>query len=142
MTLGDHPVLAPVVRLGLTLLLDLPLAWERRRSSRSAGLRTYTLVAVSVCGFLLIAQRTAGGPGEQADAFYGVLVGMGFVGSGAVVKSPGQARGLSTAVGLWVSGAIGAGVAYGNALISAAISLMSLLAFWAPTFARRWKAAS
>jgi putative Mg2+ transporter-C (MgtC) family protein len=62
---------------------------------------------------------------------------MGFVGSGAVVKSREQARGLSTAVSLWVSGAIGAGVAYGNALISAAISLMSVLALWAPAFARR-----
>ena len=96
-------------------LLALPLGWEREQRSRSAGLRTYPLLSVCVCGFLLLAQSTAGGPTEQADVFYGVLIGIGFVGSGAIVKSPERARGMSTAVSLWVTGAIGAGVAYGNA---------------------------
>ena len=141
MRFDEHPVLVPVLRLGLAALLVLPLGWERDQRSRSAGLRTYALLSASVCGFLLLAQRT-GGPAEQADAFYGVLLGIGFVGSGAVVKSPGHAPGLSTAVSLWVSGAIGAGVAYGDAIVSAAISLMSLLALWAPAFARPRKAPS
>ena len=53
--------------------------------------------------------------GEQADVFYGVLSGIGFVASGAVLKSPEGAGGMSTAVSLWVTGAIGAGVACGHA---------------------------
>ena len=142
MTLDDHPVLVPVLRLALAFLLALPLGWERDERRRSAGLRTYALLSVSVCGFLLIAQRTAGGPGEQADAFYGVLLGMGFVGSGAVVRSPEHGPELTAAVSLWVAGAIGAGVAYGNALVSMAVSLITVVAFWAPSLARRRKAAA
>jgi uncharacterized membrane protein YhiD involved in acid resistance len=97
---------------------------------------------LGVCAFLMLAQRTAGGPAEQADAFYGVLFGMGFVGSGAVVRSREDAPGLSTAVSLWVTGAIGAGVAYGDPLVSTAVSLIVAAAFWAPSLARRMKATS
>lgn len=137
MTLNEHPVLDATLRLGLAFLLVLPVGWERERRSHSAGLRTYPLLSMCVCGFLLLAQRAAGGPGEQADVFYGVLTGIGFVGSGAIVKSAKGTSGMSTAVSLWVTGAIGAGVAYGSPLISAALSLMSVLALWAPTLVRR-----
>ena len=61
-----------------------------------------------------------------------MLSGIGFAAAGAVLKSPESAAGMSTAVSLWVTGAIGAGVAYGCPLLSAALSLMSLLALWAP----------
>jgi putative Mg2+ transporter-C (MgtC) family protein len=141
-TLDDHPLLLPVLRLGLALLLALPLGWQSEQLRRSAGLRTYALLSVGVCAFLMLAQRTAGGPAEQADAFYGVLFGMGFVGSGAVVRSREDAPGLSTAVSLWVTGAIGAGVAYGDPLVSTAVSLIVAAAFWAPSLSRRRKATS
>jgi putative Mg2+ transporter-C (MgtC) family protein len=133
---ADHPVLDPVLRLALAVVLVLPLAWERERRSRSAGLRTFALLSMSVCGFLLLAEKMAGGAMAQADAFYGVLLGIGFVGSGAVVKSPDQPRGMATAVTRWVTGAIGAGIAYGATLVSAAVSLMCLVALRAPSLAR------
>jgi putative Mg2+ transporter-C (MgtC) family protein len=120
-------------QLALALALALPLGWERERRSRSAGLRTYPLVSTCVCGFLLFGQQSAGGMGEQSDVFYGVLSGIGFVASGAVLKSPEGARGMSTAVSLWVTGAIGAGVAYDMTLISAALSLVSILTLAAPS---------
>jgi putative Mg2+ transporter-C (MgtC) family protein len=137
MMLQEHPILDAIFRLALAFLLVLPLGWEREQRSRSAGLRTYPLLSVCVCGFLLLAQRGGGGPSEQADVFFGVLNGIGFVGSGAIVKSPERARGMSTAVSLWVTGAIGVGVAYRSPLISASLSLMSVLALWAPSLAMR-----
>jgi putative Mg2+ transporter-C (MgtC) family protein len=133
---NDYPVVDAVLRLALAFVLVLPLAWERERRSRSAGLRTFALLSMSVCGFLLLAQGMAGGAMAQADAFYGVLLGIGFVGSGAVVKSPDHPRGMATAVALWVTGAIGTGVAYGQTLVSAAVSLMCLVALRAPSLAR------
>ena len=38
---------------------------------------------------------------------------------------------------LWVTGAVGAGVAYGAPLLAAALSLLSLLALWAPALVSR-----
>ena len=140
MTLDDrsiHSGLDGAFRLALALALALPLGWERERRSRSAGLRTYPLVSACVCGFLLIGQQSAGAMGEQADVFYGVLSGIGFVAAGAVLKSPEGAGGMSTAVSLWVTGAIGAGVACEMTLISAALSLVSILTLSAPSLVRR-----
>jgi putative Mg2+ transporter-C (MgtC) family protein len=135
--MNDHQVLDAALRLGLAFLLVLPLGWEREQRSRSAGLRTYPLLSVCACGFLLLAQMAPGGPTVQADVFYGLLSGIGFVGSGAIMKSVGGAGSISTAVSLWVTGAIGVGVAYGRPLLSAALSLMSVLALWAPSFVKR-----
>jgi putative Mg2+ transporter-C (MgtC) family protein len=139
MTLHDLPTLDAALRLALAFALALPPGWERERRSRSAGLRTYPLLSACVCGFLLLGTRAAGGPGEQADVFFGVLTGIGFVASGAIMQSTERVEGMSTAVTLWVTGAIGAGVAFGVPLISAALSLTSALALWAPSLARRRK---
>jgi putative Mg2+ transporter-C (MgtC) family protein len=142
MMLSEHPVLDAVVRLGLAFVLVLPLGWEREHRSRSVGLRTYPLLAACVCGFLLLGQGAFKGAMNQADVFFGVLGGIGFVGSGAIMKSAECTRGVGTAVSLWVTGAIGAGVAFGAPIVSAALSLMSLLALWAPSLLRGRRRAS
>ncbi len=124
-------------KLGLALVLGLPLGWARERQSRSAGLRTYPLLSLSVCGFFLVGLRTMGGPSEQADVFFGVLTGIGFVTGGALATSREAGRGMDTAVSLWVTGAIGAGVAHGIPLTSAALAGATTLALRAPPLARR-----
>jgi putative Mg2+ transporter-C (MgtC) family protein len=126
------------LRLALAFVLVLPLAWERERRSRSVGLRTYPLVSACVCGILLLARARAGGPGAQADVFYGVLDGIGFVGSGAIVKSADHARGLSTAVTLWMAGAIGAGAALAGPILAVALAVMAALAL--ATHPGTWRA--
>jgi len=137
--LPGHPLLDAALRLGLSLLLALPLGWEREQRSPSAGLRTYPLLSACVCGFLLLGQRSAGGPAGQADVIFGVLGGLGFVGSGAVLKSPDGPAGLNTAVSLWTAGAIGAGVAFEGPLVSLAVAVLSTLALRAPSVAGRPK---
>lgn len=131
MTLDDAPTLNAALRLALAFLLGLPLGWEQEQRSRSAGLRTYPLLSMCVCGFLLLGGSAFGEPSEQADVFYGVLSGIAFVGSGAVMQSPERVQGMSTLTSLWVTGAIGAAVAFGAPLIAAALSLMCALTLWA-----------
>lgn len=130
MTAQGQALVDSALAVGIAFLLALPLGWERERQSRSAGLRTYALLSVCVCGFLLLARKAMGDPSEEADVFFGVLTGMGFVGSGAIVRSAEGVDGMRTAVSLWVAGAIGAGVAYGAPLLSAALSLMSVASLW------------
>jgi putative Mg2+ transporter-C (MgtC) family protein len=132
-----HPILDAALRLALAFLLVLPLGWARARRSRSAGLRTYPLLSACICGFFLVAQSAGWDPRAQADVFYGVLGGIGFVGGGAIVKSPASARGTSAAVTLWVAGAIGAGVAYRLPAISAALALTCASTQWTRSRARR-----
>ncbi len=140
MTLYEPTTLEAVLRLALAFLLGWALGWVRERS-RSAGMRTYPLLSLCTCGFLLLGRTAAGGPGEQQDVLFGVITGIGFVGSGAVMKTPDGAEGMSTAVSLWVTGAIGAGVAFGATSISVALVLLSLFGLRAPPLATRRRVA-
>lgn len=38
--------------LGIAYALSFPIGWDRERSERSAGLRTFPLVAIASCGFI------------------------------------------------------------------------------------------
>jgi len=138
--LHEHPFLDAAVRVAIAFLLGLPVGFEQEKRTRSVGLRTYPLLSAGICGFLVTARGDSWGAIEQADVIYGVLNGIGFVGAGAIVRSPQvDAASVSVAVSLWVAGAIGVGVAYGAPLISAALSLATVLVLWAPFLHRRVK---
>jgi putative Mg2+ transporter-C (MgtC) family protein len=117
-----------LVRLTIALVLALPIGWERERRTRSAGLRTFPLVAAASCGYTLIAVQL---PGDAADAhsrvLQGLLTGIGFIGGGAILKSEHQVRGTATAAGIWVTGAIGAAAGYGHIEIALLLSLIALV---------------
>lgn len=102
-----------VAQLVMAFLLALPIAWDRERHERSAGLRTFTLVAISTCAFL-IAARTAFEPSNEAQSrvWQGLLTGIGFIGSGAILKTGTNVRGTATAASIWSTAAVGAAVAY------------------------------
>lgn len=114
---------AHLLQLAVAFLLSLPIAWDREHRERSAGLRTFTLVAISTCG-LLMAARTSLGPSADAESrvWQGLLTGIGFIGSGAIIKFGGSVHGTATAASIWTTAAVGAAVAYGNYDIAAVLS--------------------
>lgn len=44
-----------LLKLMRAFLLALPVAWDREKSTRIMGLRTFPLVAVASCAYVLIA---------------------------------------------------------------------------------------
>jgi putative Mg2+ transporter-C (MgtC) family protein len=107
-------MLSHVVSLVVAYVLALPIGWNREREERSAGIRTFPLVAMAACGFVLVAIGVLGAdsPG-QARILEGLITGVGFIGGGAILKHGTQARGTATAASLWATGALGAAVGYG-----------------------------
>src|SRR6218665_578068 len=78
-------ILPHAVALLAAYLLAIPIGWNREKEERSAGLRTFPLVAVASCGFIQAAESMAGGSAEAlARVNEGVIVGMGFIGGGAI----------------------------------------------------------
>ena len=74
------------VDLALAYLIALPIGWDREHKERSAGIRTFPLVAMASCGFVLIALRVLGeGSIGQARILEGLITGVGFIGGGADV---------------------------------------------------------
>ncbi len=121
----------------MTLLLDLSIrllaataagsliGYEREFRGKGAGVRTHVLVALGSCLFMIISQYGFAGAlrFDASRVAAGVVGGLGFLGGGIIMKNR-HVVGLTTAAGIWVTGAIG--MAMGSALYGPAI-LCSLL---------------
>lgn len=112
-----------LTELVVAYVLTLPIAWDREQTSRSAGLRTFPLVAIASCSYLLIARDMFEAEG-LARAYYGLITGIGFIGGGAILKEGGSVKGTATAASIWSTGALGAAVALNHYEIAVALSLM------------------
>jgi putative Mg2+ transporter-C (MgtC) family protein len=109
-------------------LLALPIGWDREKSERSAGLRTFPLVAIASCGFVQATENlTAGNPEATARIVEGLITGMGFIGGGAILVVKANVRGTATAASLWATGAIGTAVGLGAYDIALVLSIMTFL---------------
>lgn len=103
-----NSTLQHVIDLGAAYLLAFPIGWDRERGDRSAGIRTFPLVAISSCAFVLGTESVLGEHAEgRARIIEGVITGMGFIGGGAILKVGDSVRGTATAASLWATGAIG-----------------------------------
>ena len=126
-------VLSHLFDLVLAYVLALPIGWERERAERSAGIRTFPLVGIASCSFILSTESLlVGHPEARARIIEGVITGMGFIGGGAILKTGGAVRGTATAASLWATGAIGiacANNAYDVAVIISLVTLITLRTF-------------
>lgn len=109
---GDVP--NHLVRLALAFLFTLPVGWNREREARSAGLRTFPIVAMASCGLAILAIEILGERApEQARILEGLFTGVGFVGGGAILRSGNIVHGTATAASILNAGVIGGSVGYG-----------------------------
>jgi len=127
-TWSSEAALSHLVALAVAYVLALPIGWNREREERSAGLRTFPLVAMAACGFVMIAIEVLGADSEQHSRILeGLMTGIGFIGGGAILKQGDRARGTATAASLWATGAIGAAVGYGQLDIAVILTLVTVL---------------
>lgn len=119
-------VLDNLVHLGAAFVITLPLAWDRERSRRGPGLRTFPLVAIGSCAFLLIGRSLLEGSESHARLLYGLMTGIGFIGGGSILKDRGSVSGTATAASIWNTGAVGAAVAWQRYEIAIALSAVNL----------------
>jgi putative Mg2+ transporter-C (MgtC) family protein len=133
--------LTDFIRVLIAFTLALPIGWERALRSRSIGLRTFPIVAMASCGFILVV-RVAPGANIEADAriLQGLLAGIGFIGGGAILKQETGVRGLATAASIWNTGAIGAAVAFQRVEIAVVLSVVNFLTLYllTPIAEKRW----
>ena len=115
-----------LTKIGIAYVLALPVAWEREQQGRSAGLRTFPLVATAATAFMLIARAEYAGHDEaHARVLEGLITGIGFIGGGAILKERGSVHGTATAASIWNTGAIGVAVAYGRYEIAVVLSAIN-----------------
>lgn len=124
-----HELIFHTVQLGIAFVLALPIAINREHQSHGAGLRTFPLVSMAACAYMLVGIQIYSAEEAQARVIYGIITGMGFIGGGAILKERRRVAGTATAAGIWNTGAIGISVAYRHYEIALVLSLLSYLIF-------------
>ncbi len=112
-------------RIAITYALTVLIGWDREKETHSAGVRTFPIVGMASCGFLLVL-----GPhpdsGDQSRLLQGLITGIGFVGGGAILKEGATVKGTATAASVWNAGVIGAAVAAGRYEVGVILALLNL----------------
>ncbi len=118
-----------VVRIVLSLLLGGLIGLERELGKEPAGLRTHMLVSLGATLFTIMSFSIGGAEPERIAA--NIVVGIGFLGAGAIFKEQDRVKGLTTAADLWVIAAVGMAIGLGYyfmAIVSTAFVLAILVA--------------
>lgn len=124
----EFDIVPHAIALAIAYALALPLGWNREKEERSAGIRTFPLVAIASCGFVQAAETmTAGNAEAMARIVEGLITGMGFIGGGAILRLKDSVKGTATAASLWVTGAIGVSVGLGSYDVAVMVALAAFL---------------
>ena len=97
-------------QLVLSCGLGSILGWQRHKIGKSAGARTFAMVAFGSTLFTLLSLSLVSDPSRIAAQ---ILTGIGFIGAGTIIHKKDNVEGLTTAAGLWTSAAIGMAVGFG-----------------------------
>jgi len=83
-----------IKELLIAFIIALPIGWNRELESRSMGLRTFPLVALASCGYMLLGSSFIGddSPDAIARLLTGLMTGIGFIGGGAILKDGGSEK--------------------------------------------------
>ena len=132
--------MAIVKQLLLATLLGGIVGFERERSGKVAGLRTHTLVSLGAALLSIISIRlyqmypsVNGVSGFDYHLIANVVVGIGFIGAGTILRRENKIEGTTTAASLWVVAAVGMAVGIGlyfEAIVTTLIVYTVLAGLW------------
>lgn len=117
-------------KIGVCYALVMPTAWVGEQEGHSVGVRTFPIVAMASCGYLMILP-VGGDPGDTSRVLQGLIAGIGFVGGGAILRQGPNIHGTATAASIWNTGAIGAAVALDKYEIAIALAVVNAFTMWA-----------
>jgi putative Mg2+ transporter-C (MgtC) family protein len=116
-------------RLMLAYVLTLGIGWESEIEAHTAGIRTFPIVSMASCGYLLLL-GTNPDVAAQSRLLQGLITGIGFIGGGAILKEGATVRGTATAASVWNAAIIGAAVAMNQITIAVALAVLNVFTLY------------
>jgi putative Mg2+ transporter-C (MgtC) family protein len=130
MNIDWHLLWLTAVKIVAAYMLAMPTGWVREREAHGVGIRTFPIVAMASCGYLLLMQGIGSGSdaiAANSRVLQGLVAGIGFVGGGAILKEGMSVHGTATAASIWNTGAIGAAAAMGRYEIAIVLAILNVL---------------
>lgn len=130
--------LEPALQLVTALALGMLLGAERTIAHKTAGLRTFGLVSMGSCLFVIISAMIVPVFSSLSNTdimrvVAGSITGIGFLGAGIIIFKENTIINLTTAAGLWMAVGIGIAVGfelYGIAIAATVLTLIVFTLFW------------
>lgn len=126
-----------LVRILLAMLFGGIIGLERELHGRPAGFRTHLLVSLGAALFMGISlhfYEVYGGLSgtstvriDPSRVAAQIVVGIGFLGAGAIIRDNANVRGLTTAACLWVAAAVGMACGAGMLLVAFVVTMSALV---------------
>jgi putative Mg2+ transporter-C (MgtC) family protein len=117
-----------VLRVIVASLLGGMIGWERERHGVSAGIRTYSAIALGSCVFGVLSYLGTDPTRIAAQ----VVTGIGFLGGGLIFREGSHVAGLTTAATLWATSAVGLAISFGFYLVGSLTALIIFLLLYLP----------
>lgn len=123
------------IRLILSSALAGIVGIEREVSLKPAGLRTHILVGLGSTLFTILSQEAFAGS-DPARVAASIVVGIGFLGAGTIIKTEEKIVGLTTAATLWIVASIGVATGTGRYLLAIITTLLAFAVLRLTVFER------
>jgi putative Mg2+ transporter-C (MgtC) family protein len=115
-----------IIKLILIFVLGGIVGIEREVRIKPAGLRTHILVGLAST-LLTILSLEAFPESDQARIAAAIILGMGFIGAGAILKTENKISGLTTAASLWITAAIGVTIGTGYYILAIVTTVLTYI---------------
>ena len=101
-----------ILRFLIVFVLTSIYGLQRQRSHKPVGFGTFILVAIGACGLTITASEI--GIINSIGLLSAIITGIGFLGAGALIRSPDKIFGFTTAASIWLFAIFGLIIGLGN----------------------------
>lgn len=117
----------------VSAVLGAVIGLEREIRGKDPSLRTFSYICMGSCLFCMVSRYSViGSPvGDPSRIAAQILTGIGFLGAGAIFRSPRGVTGLTTAALMWVTAGIGMAVGFDHFALATVATLNALLVSFA-----------
>ncbi len=113
------------VRLVLATALGGLIGIERESARQAAGFRTHMLISLASCLITITSLYYFNFTNADVTRIAaGVVMGIGFIGAGAIINKKNDVKGITTAASIWTVASIGLSVGAGNYTLSVVAAAM------------------
>jgi putative Mg2+ transporter-C (MgtC) family protein len=127
--------LALLAKLILGFIFSAIVGLEREVSLKPAGLRTHILVGLGST-LLTILSLDAFPSSDRSRVAASIIVGIGFLGAGTIIKTKEKVLGLTTAASLWIVASIGVATGAEYYLLAAVTTILAFFVLKLDIFER------
>jgi len=122
-----------ILKLVIAIILGMFIGAERLLVHKEAGMKTHALVSIGAALFIIVSEiigkKYIGSGFNPAQMASNIIVGIGFLGAGAIILQGSRLVGMTTAGGLWVTAGIGMACGFGLYNLAIIATILVLFIF-------------